>query len=274
MQLLLSLDDQPTLLADIHRRLLQRFGPQGPYVLLDPLSQLVMAIVSVRTHSDISVKAFLALLVRFGGWEALRDAPVAEIQEAIGGVTYAERKAPDLKAALEAITAQHGRLTLDMLDDLNVPEALRHLERLRGVGRKVAAATLNLSTLRKAALVVDTHMLRIVKRLAIVDARCDTCQAYDHLMALAPADWMAADFDQHHQLMKELGRQICRAGWPACHACPLNGLCPTAAAKPRLHRPQTPRADRATATRPLPVHAGPIGKMPAASVCRRPGRSN
>ena len=232
MQIALLPDDRPRRLAEIDRRLRRRFGPQGPFLRLDPVSQLVLALIGGRTQGHVSKAAFEALLVRFGSWEAVRDAPVAEIRETIGAVTYAEVKAPRLKAALETITRTEGGLTLDRLESLSVDQALAWLERLPGVGRKVAAATLNFSTLRKVALVIDTHHLRVLRRLGLVGPRSGFRQAHDHMMPLVPRDWTAAEVDEHHQLMKTLGQTICRHDILECGGCPLSDCCPTASLVP------------------------------------------
>ncbi|WP_227286907.1 endonuclease [Boseongicola sp. H5] len=228
MQLLLNLDDRTHELTDIHQRLKRHFGLQGPYRALDPVSQLVMALIGGKTRGEVSLSAFEGLVARFGHWEAVRDAPVAEIYEVICGVTFAELKAPRLKASLLAVTRAHGALTLSPLEDMTVGDALAWLERLPGVGRKVAAATLNFSTLRKAALVIDSHHLRVLRRLGYVGPRTGIAQAYDLVMPLLPESWTARDFDQHHQLMKVLGQEICRNGVPICERCPLRSVCATA----------------------------------------------
>lgn len=233
MQRVFCFDDRPRLLVEIHRRLTRRFGPQGPFWLLDPVSQLVMAMVGGKTHSEISRAAFEALLKRYGSWNAVRDAPVAAMCETIGAVRFPERKAPQIKAALAAITRAHGRLTLAPLDRLTGAHALAWLERLPGVGRKVAAATLNFSTLRKPVLVIDSHQLRILKRLGLVGQRADITRAHNIVAPILPPEWTAADLDDHHQLMKVLGQTICRHATPICHRCPLQELCPTAAVKRR-----------------------------------------
>ena len=231
MQLLLNLDDRAGTLLKVHRRLLRRFGHSGPFLRLDPVSQLVLSLIGGRTRGAVSQAAFQVLQQRFGCWEAVRDAPVAEIHAAIRTVTFADVKAAHLKAALTAITAAEGRLTLDRLDSLTVADALLWLEGLPGVGRKVGAATLNFSTLRKKALVIDTHHLRVLARLGFVDTRCSFQQAYDRIVPLLPAGWRAADFDEHHQRMKRLGQTLCRPGAMACRRCPLYDLCPTASAR-------------------------------------------
>lgn len=229
MQLVLTLDDRTRTLAEMHRRLRAGFGQPGPWYHLDPVSQLVMGLLGGRTHGEVSKAAFEALLMHFGDWQAVHDAPVVEIQAIVGAVTYAELKAPRLKAALQAIIASRGRLALDLLHDLPVEQALAWLEHLPGVGRKTAAQTSNFSTLRKAALVIDTHHLRVLRRLGPVGRRADLAQACDRLTPLLPASWTAADMDDHHQLVKSLGQTTCRHAYPACRRCPLRDLCPTAA---------------------------------------------
>ena len=100
-------------------------------------------------------------------------------------------------------------------------------ERLPGAGRKVSAATLNFSTLRMRALVVDTHHLRVVRNLGLTRPHATYEEAYRRLMPRLPAQWGAAELDDHHQLMKALGQTICRPESPRCGACPLQDLCPT-----------------------------------------------
>lgn len=236
MQLVLPLDRRTQTLVDVHRRMQRHLGRPSPFLRLDPVSQLVMSLIGGRTRGEVSAAAFQALLMRFDGWEAVRDATVGEIEETIAGVTFADVKAKHLKAALEVITTAHGRLTLDKLKDLTVEDALVWLERLPGVGRKVAAATLNFSTLCMTALVIDTHHLRVLHRLGLIRRRSSSTQAYEHIMPLLPRDWSAVDFSEHHHLMKRLGQTVCCHGTPHCVRCPLSGLCPTASADTRSLR--------------------------------------
>ena len=200
-----------------------------------------MGVIGGRTHGEVSQSAFEALLMRYGSWEAVRDAPVGAIERTIRAVTYPEVKARRLIAALQTITRLHGRLTLDNLEVLPVEPALAWLERLPGVGRKAAAATLGFSTLNKRALVIDTHHLRVLHRLGLVSQRSGLRPAHDQIMPILPADWSSTDLDQHHFLMKRLGQTVCLHGVPVCRRCPLADLCPTspgALGTERLRRPQ------------------------------------
>lgn len=227
MQLQLVLDDRPALLAEAHRRLLRRFGRQGPYFRLDPVSQLVLALLGGRTRGKISQAAFERLVLSFESWAAVRDAPLGQVHSLVAAVTFAEAKAPRLKQALAAITAGDDRPCLDHLACRTVSDSLVLLERLPGVGRKVAAATLNFSTLAKPALVIDTHHLRVLRRLGLVSPRTDLCKAYDTVMPLLPSCWDAEEISRHHHLVKGLGQEVCRNAAPRCDLCPLVELCPT-----------------------------------------------
>lgn len=213
-------------LLRLHRRLIAHFGPPMPCRLLDPVSQLIMGIIGGRTLSSESLRAFRVLLSRFDCWEQVCDAEPASLARSIAAVTDAEVKARRLRAALRLIVARRGRLELDFLADLSVEAALSWLESLPGVGRKVSAATLNFSTLRKKALVIDRHHLRILRRLGLVRPRANTAEAYRRIVPDLPDAWTAADLDDHHQLMKSLGQSCCRHAFPRCDACPLRDLCP------------------------------------------------
>ncbi len=185
-----------------------------------------MGLIGGRTLSSMSLRAFRVLLFRFDRWEEVCTAEPAALARCIAAVTDAEVKAQRLRAALRLIVARRGRLELDFLAELPVEAALSWLESLPGVGRKVSAATLNFSTLRKKALVIDRHHLRILRRYGLVRPRANAEQAYRRIMPDLPPDWTAADLDDHHQLMKRLGQSCCHHAFPRCDACPLRDLCP------------------------------------------------
>lgn len=103
-------------------------------------------------------------------------------------------------------------------------EAFIWLERLPGVGRKVAASTLNFSTLQRPALVIDTHVGRVLKRLGLVGARAEIVAMYDAVMNAA-AGWSALDLTDLHIWMKRLGQTLCRPSGARCEGCPLRDIC-------------------------------------------------
>jgi endonuclease-3 len=206
----------------IQSRLRAVAGPIRDAQRLDPVSQFVRSFIASRTHDRDSWEAFMRLTRRFESWEALADAPVAEIEALIQGVTHAQKKAPELKAALRAIRARAGELNCDFLEALPVEQGLRWLEAIHGVGRKIAAATLNFSTLRRRAFVVDTHVLRVLKRFGFVSTSAEA--AYDAVMEAAE-DMNADDLYELHWHLKRLGQRVCTSVHAHCGSCPLAADC-------------------------------------------------
>jgi endonuclease-3 len=165
------------------------------------------------------------LRARFGSWESLRDASIAEIEDAIRDVTFPEQKAVQLKASLEQITARYGSLTLDFLAKYRTDKIRAWLEQFPGVGSKTSAAVVNFSTLRRRAMCVDSHHLRVTQRLGLTP-RADAATTEERLMRLVPETWTAEMLDDHHQLIKKLGQTICTFAEPKCRQCPLLKICP------------------------------------------------
>ena len=263
-QLILTIADDRLNPGDIQRLLLRRFGTPEPCYLLDPVSQLVLTLVGGRTREAVSKAAFEALVLRFETWERLRDAPPDQVLALIAPVTYAVEKVLRLQGALRMITARCGGLNLDFLAGWPVESALTWLERLPGVGRKVGAATLNFSALRMRALVIDTHHLRVLRRLGLIRPRADTKEAYRRMMPLLPASWTAADLDDHHTLVKRLGQEVCRYQKADCDLCPLRAYCAGALAEPpALYRGVRAWEEGASA-RNLRTKRGPSGCTPSA----------
>lgn len=133
----------------VHERLAALYDAPIPFFSTkDPLSELVSAILSHRTRNHDSGCVYKALRAALPTWEAVRDAPTAEVEAAIDGVRWPEQKAPRIQQALREITARTGNLSLDFLQNLPVDEARAWLETMEGVGPKTSAATLLFSTLR------------------------------------------------------------------------------------------------------------------------------
>lgn len=237
-------------LAGARKRLLTRFRSKRDERRRDPISQLVVSILSSQTYDAVSAVAYRRLQRRYPYWDWLIRASEADVRDAIADVTYAEKKAPCLQAALHTIQTQRGMLTLDFLAGLSSDSALAWLERMHGVGRKIAAAVVNFSTLRGYAFVIDTHVLRVAQRLGWIPSRIKTAEkAYLPLMALIPSTWDANDLYEMHWLMKGLGQSLCRYDKPECRDCPLRGQCAYAlSTAPEPAKPPEPIANDAAIT--------------------------
>lgn len=194
-----------------------------------PIGQMVKSLISARTPDAVSMAAYRRLGARWPRARDLADAAPAEIERTIFDVTYADRKAEQLPAALRMISAERGAVDLDWLADLAVDDALAWLERLPGVGRHVSTKTLCASTLRMRVFIVDTHVARVLVRLGFVGPAATARTASERVTASTPfrdAEGLLQLFAQ----MKRLGQAICRFDAPDCAACPLTANCRTAKA--------------------------------------------
>jgi len=191
-----------------------------------PVGQLVKSLISGRTRDPVSLAAYRRLGARFGSAARIAAAPVEEIAETIADVTFAEAKADWLAGALKRIGAEKADYDLDFLSDVPLDQALGWLERLPGVGRKVAASTLNARTLARPVFIVDSHVLRVLQRLRFVRDRAEAKDASEAVTAAMPA-WSADDFLLFHIACKRLGQAACHFERPDCAACPLARDCPS-----------------------------------------------
>lgn len=192
----------------------------------DPLSQLIHSMVSARTQDPVSWEAFLRLSAAFPGWNGLGDAAPQEIQGVIATVTHADNKALQLRHMIRVLRTWPDKLDLSFLAELRVEEAMTKLQTLPGVGVKSAATTLNFSRLKMRALVVDTHVHRVTRRLGLVGRKSLPAEAYSTLMESIPESWTAEELFELHWLFKGLSQKICTDALPRCGMCPLKAACP------------------------------------------------
>lgn len=223
-----AIENKTEFALEIHRRLTKEYGSQIKYFHdLDPLSELVSALLSHRTRNSQSGLAFRNLVHLFGTWEAVRDAPTTLVEEAISPCTWPEQKAPRIQQVLRLVTERTGQLSLDFLGSMDVAAARQWLEELPGVGPKTSAAVLSFSTLRAKALPVDSHHFRVAVRLGLIEEKIGEGKANRVLENMLPPAFSAHDVYDNHQVMMRHGQKICVYKNPACDQCVLLDICPT-----------------------------------------------
>ena len=233
MELPLGDDPRTDVLRQLQPRLIQRFGriERAPRERRAPEWVLVQGVIGARTRSEVSNAATDRLLARYGSWEAVAATPLQDLQAELATQTYPNVAAERLKACLADLVARRGAVDLSHLEPMETGAAMAWLETLPGVGRKIAAGVVNASTLDRKAMVLDSHHRRVLQRMGLVPLNADTKRAYAAIMPATPPEWSAADYDEHHLLMKEIGRNFCRPGSTDCPSCPAQSLCATGRAK-------------------------------------------
>ena len=220
MQMMLF--DTPTKDMDrLRDRLIARFGRFNEPPTRTPIEQLIRSLISGRTRDEVSLPAYDRLAAAYSDLNDMMAASVDDIQTVIADVTFPDDKAAHLLETLQYIAVRHPDFDLDFLSRGTVDQALAWLQKLPGVGTKVAASALNYSTLCMQSFIADTHVIRVMKRYGFIDRDKSAC---DFVMSAA-CDYTAAELTELHVLIKSLGQQYCRALEWKCDTCPVRDDC-------------------------------------------------
>ena len=201
----------------IRDRLREAYGKPFERIHRRPIDELILTVLSQNTNDRNRDVAYLRLTKRFATWDEVRDAPVAEVEDAIRPGGLAPTKAVRIQEILRAL----GDDDLMELETEPLDEARRRLTDLPGVGRKTAACVL-MFAFGRPDIPVDTHVFRVGTRLGLFRPDGSLEEAHDELLrAIAPED----AYETHVSLIRH-GRRTCHARNPRCRECPLLSLCP------------------------------------------------
>lgn len=207
---------------EVYEILIATYGERPLVPRREPMHELISTMLSHRTTGKNEALAYQRMWDRFGSWDAIRDAPVAELAEAIAPSNFAEAKAPNIKKALARIYVDRGDYNIDFLNDLPVADALEWLMSLPGVGIKTSTLVM-LFCFSKPVLPVDTHVHRVSQRIGLIGPKVGTEPAHALLLALLPPDpYIIYNF---HVANLKHGQQLCTWSNPKCAPCPLKHLC-------------------------------------------------
>jgi endonuclease-3 len=196
-------------------RLRARFGPLRWRPHGDPLTELVLTILSQHTNDTNSGRAFASMQRRYPTWDEVLAAEPEALAESIRQGGLANQKAPRIQQVLARVLKDCGDWNLNHLGHAPLDEAKTWLRSLPGVGPKTAACVL-MFALGRPALPVDTHVFRVARRLGLIGDKVTADQAHVVLAALVqPHDTYAF----HIALIKH-GRHTCTARNPNCGDCP------------------------------------------------------
>ena len=186
----------------------------------DPVHELVLTILSQNTSDTNRDVAYAGLRGRFASWVEVRDAPTAEVENAIRKGGLAPTKAPRIQAVLRELGEP---MDLERLREAPRDEALAELTSLPGVGRKTAACVM-LFAFGRPEIPVDTHVMRVGGRLGLFRANASFDEAHDEMLRITPPE---DGYELHMNLITH-GRRLCRPARPRCEECALARMCPYA----------------------------------------------
>jgi endonuclease-3 len=207
---------------EVYQRLLQTYGEQPLKPRRQPMHELISTMLSHRTTEQAEALAFEQMWRRFGSWEAIRDAPVAELIETIAPTTFPEAKAPNIQKVLRQIIEERGEASIEFLRELPAEEGLAWLMARPGVGIKTASLVL-LFCFSKPLLPVDTHVHRVSQRLGLIGPKVSANAAHKLLLDLLPKE--PHTLFNYHVAMLRHGQRVCLWGTPRCRRCPLQDRC-------------------------------------------------
>jgi endonuclease-3 len=176
--------------------------------------QLLVATILSAQCTDKRVNAITpALFKEYKSVEDFAEADPAELEKAIHSAGFFRQKAKWIISASQKIVSDF---------EGKVPGTMEALLSLSGVARKTANVILGTAYGLASGVVVDTHVIRLSKRLGL-SRNTDPVKIEKDLMALIPREqwiWFAHAVVWH-------GRRVCKAASPNCAGCPLQNLCPS-----------------------------------------------
>ena len=209
-------------LFEVDRLLKREYGSPARRKKQDPIDELIRTVLSQNTSDKNSYWAFDNLKAHFRIHEELKGAKSATIERLIRSGGLAGIKSRRIKGILNEIYQDRGRLSLDFLRHKTKEEALSYLRSLKGVGPKTAACVL-LFSFGMPVMPVDTHILRVSKRLGILKKDITAEEAHERFAQLLPQG--AGFIYRFHINLIEHGRKVCHAGMPECPRCALKKVC-------------------------------------------------
>jgi len=174
--------------------------------------ELTVATILSAQCTDVRVNLVTpALFKAFPTPKAMAAASLPEIEALIRTTGFFRNKAKSIQGAARVVVEEFGG---------KVPETMEEILRLPGVARKTGNVVLGSWYGIAAGVVVDTHVMRLSRRLELTKETTPEKVEQD-LMKISPQDrWIAFSHELIHH-----GRQVCVARKPRCVYCTLEKLC-------------------------------------------------
>lgn len=194
-------------------RLLEQEYPLADCTLdYDEAWKLLVSVRLAAQCTDARVNVVVReLYARYPSPQALADATPEAIEEIVKPCGLGRSKARDIHKCMTVLVQEY---------DGKVPDDFDALLKLPGVGRKSANLIMG-DVFGKPAIVTDTHCIRLVNRMGLVDNIREPKKVEMALWEIIPAE-EGSDFC--HRLVHH-GREVCTARKANCEKCCLRDIC-------------------------------------------------
>ena len=174
--------------------------------------ELVIVVMLSAQTTDKSVNAVTPILFdKYPSLDALNKAQLEDVEEVLKPIGLYKNKAKNLKGIVKNLIERF---------DYKVPSDKEQLMTLPGVGNKTAGV-IRAEIFQIPDLPVDTHILRIAKRLNLAKKDDEPIDVERKLKKIIPEErWIKS----HHQLI-HFGRYFCTARSPQCQNCKISDMC-------------------------------------------------
>lgn len=201
------------LALQVIERLKKEYPDTGCSLDYDDAWKLLVSVRLAAQCTDARVNVVVQDLYReFPDVDALADADVEEIERIVKPCGLGHSKARDISACMKMLKEKYQG---------KVPEDFDALLELPGVGRKSANLVMG-DVFGQPAIVTDTHCIRLVNRIGLVDGIKEPKKVEMALWKLIPPE---ESNDFCHRLVDH-GRAVCTARTaPYCDRCCLNDIC-------------------------------------------------
>ena len=174
--------------------------------------ELTVATVLSAQCTDVRVNLVTpALFAAYPTPKDMAAASLPELEELIRTTGFFRNKAKSIQGAARAVVETYGNV---------VPQTMDELLQLPGVARKTANVVLGSWFKIADGVVVDTHVLRISRRLELTQNTTPEKVEQDLMKVIPREQWI----DYSHRIIFH-GRQICVARSPRCADCTVETLC-------------------------------------------------
>ena len=198
---------------EVIERLKKEYPDAGCTLDYDEAWKLLVSVRLAAQCTDARVNVVVEKLYeKYPDVEALANAAPEEIEEIVRPCGLGKSKARDISACMKILRDEYGG---------KVPKDFDALLRLPGVGRKSANLIMG-DVFGEPAIVTDTHCIRLVNRIGLVDGIKEPKKVEMALWKIIPPK-EGSDFC--HRLVYH-GRDVCTARTkPVCDRCCLEDIC-------------------------------------------------